>query len=164
MKRQAFYSFNYREDAWRASQVRNMGLVEGNRPATDNEWQDVSRGGELAIKRWINQQMEYRSVLIVLIGANTAGRKWINYEIQHAWEKSMGVCGIYINRLLDRNGQMSVAGRNPFADFNLNGTLLSSIVPVLIPAGYMGQQVYASIKNQMPILIEKAIKVRSQYA
>jgi hypothetical protein len=164
MKRQAFYSFNYREDAWRASQVRNMGLVEGNRPATDNEWQDVSRGGELAIKRWINQQMEYRTVLIVLIGTNTAGRKWINYEIQHAWEKKLGVCGIRINRLLDQSGQMSSMGQNPFSVFNLDGMPLSNIVPVLNPDGYTGQQVYASIRNRMSGLIEQAIRVRSQYS
>ncbi len=51
MYRRVFYSFNYAEDAWRASQVRNMGVVEGNRPATDNEWQDVSKGGDSAITR-----------------------------------------------------------------------------------------------------------------
>ena len=33
-KRRVFYSFYYKEDSWRASQVRNIGVVEGNRPAT----------------------------------------------------------------------------------------------------------------------------------
>lgn len=164
MKRQAFYSFNYREDSWRAGQVRNMGLVDGNRPVTDNEWQDVSKGGDVAIKRWIDRQMEYRSVLIVLIGANTAGRKWINYEIKHAWGKQMGICGIYINRLLDMKGQMSMMGRSPFEDFNLNGMPLSRIVPVLNPDGYTGQQVYTDINNRMSDLIEESIRIRSRYA
>ena len=36
-----FYSFHYNADNARASQVRNMGVVEGNRPATDNEWEQV---------------------------------------------------------------------------------------------------------------------------
>lgn len=163
MKRQAFYSFNYGEDAWRASQVRNMGLVDGNRPATDNEWQDVSRGGEAAIKRWINKQMEYRSVVIVLIGAHTAGRKWINYEIEHAWSEHKGVLGVYINRLLDRNGQMSAMGINPFTEFNLRGVPFVSIVPTLNPSGITGRDVYASIKANLPVMIEHAIRVRSMY-
>lgn len=163
MKRQAFYSFNYSDDAWRASQVRNMGLVEGNRPATDNEWQDVSKGGDVAIARWINQQMKYRSVLIVLIGRNTAGRKWINYEICHAWKNHMGVCGIYINNLLDEYGMFSSKGRNPFEMLNLQSVALSSIVPILNPSGYTSKDVYANIKNGMPDLIERAIKIRSQY-
>jgi len=37
-RRQVFYSFHYEADAWRAAQVRNMGVVEGNQPASDNEW------------------------------------------------------------------------------------------------------------------------------
>ena len=37
MVRKAFYSFHYIPDNWRASQVRNMGLIEGNKPASDNE-------------------------------------------------------------------------------------------------------------------------------
>jgi len=163
MKRQAFYSFNYEEDAWRAGQVRNMGLVDGNRPATDNEWQDVSKGGDVAIKRWIDEQMEYRSVVIVLIGAHTAGRKWINYEIEHAWLEHKGVLGVYVNRLLDRNGQASSMGVNPFAGFNLHGVPLVSIVPTLNPSGITGRDVYASIKSNLPAVIEDSIRIRAMY-
>jgi hypothetical protein len=36
MAKQVFYSFHYDNDNWRASQVRNMGVIEGNRPAPDN--------------------------------------------------------------------------------------------------------------------------------
>jgi hypothetical protein len=32
MPRKAFYSFHYVPDNWRASQVRNMGVVEGTSP------------------------------------------------------------------------------------------------------------------------------------
>lgn len=164
MTRRVFYSFNYSDDAWRASQVRNMGVVEGNRPATDNEWQDVSKGGDLAIKHWINQQMQGRSALVVLIGANTAGRPWINYEIEHAWNTRMGVLGIYISGLRDRVGHMSVYGRNPFDDFNLRGKLLSSIVPTFMPIGNTSQEIYASIRVNLATYIERAIAVRNAYA
>ena len=62
-KRQVFYSFHYEPDSWRASQVRNMGIVEGNKPASDNDWETIKRGGANAIKRWINDQMKYLSLI-----------------------------------------------------------------------------------------------------
>ena len=77
MARRCFYSFHYKPDSTRASQVRNIGTVEGNRPATDKDWETVTGGGDAAIKRWIAAQMKGRSCTIVLVGANTANRKWI---------------------------------------------------------------------------------------
>ena len=61
MARRAFYSFHYKPDATRASQVRNIGVVEGSRPATDNDWETVTGGGDAAIKKWIASQMSGRS-------------------------------------------------------------------------------------------------------
>ena len=43
MARRAFYSFHYIPDNWRASQVRNMGVVDGNKPATDNDWETIKK-------------------------------------------------------------------------------------------------------------------------
>ena len=77
-KRRIFFSFHYKLDAWRASEVRNMGLVEGNAPVSPNDWESVTREGEGAIKRWIAGQMRGRSCTIVLVGAETADRPWIN--------------------------------------------------------------------------------------
>src|SRR5438046_1660661 len=84
MARRAFYSFHYIPDNWRASQVRMMGVIDGNQPATDNDWETVKKGGDAAIQRWIDGQLDGKSVAIVLVGTNTAGRKWINYEINKA--------------------------------------------------------------------------------
>ena len=35
-KRQVFYSFHFKNDSWRAGQVRNIGVVEGNTPVSSN--------------------------------------------------------------------------------------------------------------------------------
>ena len=94
MARRAFYSFQYKPDNWRASQVRNMGVVDGNKPATDNDWEKVIKGGDKAIKKWIDGQLNGRSCTIVLIGKSTAGRKWIKYEIEESWNNGKGVLGI----------------------------------------------------------------------
>lgn len=80
MARKVFYSFHFKPDNWRASQVRNMGVIEGNAPVSDNEWEEIKKGGDEAIESWINDQLSGKSCAIVLIGENTAGRKWIEYE------------------------------------------------------------------------------------
>ena len=82
MARKAFYSFHYVPDNWRASQVRNMGVIEQNPLASSNQWEEIKRQGDSAIKRWIDTNQKGRSIVIVLIGAKTAGRKWIKYEIE----------------------------------------------------------------------------------
>ncbi|MFH1515274.1 MAG: TIR domain-containing protein, partial [bacterium] len=82
MVRRVFYSFHYKPDNWRASQVREMGSIEGNKPATDNDWESITNSGEKAIQKWIDDSLSGRSCTVVLIGEKTAGRKWINYEIK----------------------------------------------------------------------------------
>lgn len=71
MARRVFYSFHYMPDASRASQVRNIGAIEGNKAATDNDWETVTKGGDDAIKRWIAAQMRGRSCTVVLVGEKT---------------------------------------------------------------------------------------------
>ena len=39
MARKCFYSFHYQPDNVRASQVRNIGAIEGNQPVSDNDWE-----------------------------------------------------------------------------------------------------------------------------
>ena len=58
MVRQVFYSFYYKPDVMRVSQVRQIGALEGNKPATDNDWETVTGGGDPAIKKWIANQMK----------------------------------------------------------------------------------------------------------
>ena len=72
MARRVFYSFHYTPDDWRATQVRNIGVIEGNRPATDNDWETVTKGGGKAIKNWIADQMYGRSCTVAPVGTNTA--------------------------------------------------------------------------------------------
>lgn len=164
MKRQVFFSFHYQPDAWRASQVRNIGALDGNTPVSDNDWEQVKRGGNRAIERWIAAQMNYRSCTVVLVGSNTAGRKWINYEIAKSWNDGMGLVGIHIHGLEDQNGWTSSKGNNPF-DFvpGPYGGRLSSIVKCYDPPGYSGVQCYAWISDHLANAVEEAISLRNSY-
>ena len=106
-KRQVFFSFEYNKDAWRASQVRNMGKVDNSSTFSDNDWEEVKEKTDAKIREWIDNQMAKRSCLVVLIGATTSGRKWINYEIEKAYELNKGIVGIYIHGLM--NNPVSVS-------------------------------------------------------
>mgnify|MGYP000723804158 CR=1 FL=1 len=163
MVRNAFYSFHYANDNWRASQVRNIGAVEGNKPATDNDWETVKRGGDKAIQNWIDNQMRGRSCVVVLVGAETAGRKWIKYEIMEAWNSGKGVVGICIHKLKDNAGNTSVKGRNPFDDVAVGSNKMSSIIRLINPAHNTSQGVYNHISSNLASWIEKAIEIRSKY-
>lgn len=45
-QRQVFYSFHYKQDSRRVAQIRNIGAIEGNAPVSDNDWEDVKKGGQ----------------------------------------------------------------------------------------------------------------------
>ena len=49
-KRQVFFSFEYGKDAWRASQVRNMGKVSDSSTFSDNDWEEVKNKSDKEIK------------------------------------------------------------------------------------------------------------------
>ena len=164
MARRVFFSFHYKADNWRASQIRNMGVIEGNKPVSDNDWEQITRGGDEAIRRWINEQMEGKSCIVVLIGTNTAGRKWIKYEIKKAWNDGKGVMGIYIHNLKDKEGNQSSKGRNPFDDFTINNEVrLSKIVKAYDPPYSISTYVYDYIKKNIVDWVEEAIKIRNRY-
>lgn len=164
MARRAFYSFHYVPDCWRASQVRNMGVVDGNKPATDNDWEEVKKGGDKAIQAWIDGQLSGKSVAIILIGSKTAGRKWINYEIKKAWADGKGVLGVYIHNLKDNDEKQATKGTNPFDEYKIGDKLMSSIVKAYDPPFSTSTYVYNHIKDNFADWIEKAIEIRGNYA
>jgi hypothetical protein len=165
MARNVFYSFHYVPDNWRASQVRNAGVLEGNQPCSDNDWESITKAGEKEIQKWIDGQLSGRSCAVVLIGANTAGRKWINYEIEKAWNDKKGLLGIHIHNLLDANQKQTTKGSNPFATFTLNEgkTKLSSVVKTYDPPYTTSKNVYDHIKSNLESWVEEAIEIRNNY-
>ena len=162
-KRRIFYSFHYKLDYWRTFQVRNFGAVEGNKPVYGNKWEKIKRAGDNAIKRWINGQMKGRSCTVVLVGNKTADRKWINYEIEKSWDERMGVVGIYIHGLKDKEGYISKKGNNPFDYFDYRGENLSSIVECYNPPGSNSKARYDWIKKHIAAAADEAVKIRNNY-
>lgn len=161
MGRKCFYSFHYDPDNWRASQVRNMGVIEGNQPVSDNGWEAVKKGGDQAIINWIDGQLSGRSCTVLLIGANTAGRKWIKYEIEKTWNDKKGIVGVHIHNLKNKDGYQVSRGLNPFADFSVNGRPLSGIVKSYDPPYSASTDVYNYISNNLAAWADEAVEIRN---
>ncbi len=157
-KRQIFYSFHFDNDVMRVQQIRNIGALEDNKPVSINDWEEVKKKGKASIEKWIDDNMKYRSCVVVLVGAETANRPWVKYEIEKAWNNGKGLVGIYIHNLkCPRNGK-SVKGANPFDQFNFNdGRKLSSVVKCHDPSSY---DAYNDIKNNIETWVEQAIQQR----
>ncbi len=107
--------------------------------------------------------MDGRSCTIVLIGANTSERKWINYEIKKTWDSNKGILGIYIHNLKDSDGNKSSQGANPFATFTINEgkTNLSSVVKAYNPPYLDSKEVYNYISSNISDWIDEAIIIRN---
>ncbi len=165
MARYVFYSFHYKPDCWRASQVRNIGAIDGNTPVSDNDWEAITKRGDAAIQDWIDEQMKGRSCSIVLIGENTAGRKWITYEIEKAWNAGKGVLGIYVHNLKNADGYQASKGNNPFDSLTMkrDDSKLSSIVKAYDSPYSISTDVYAYIKRNIENWVEEAITIRNNY-
>lgn len=156
--RQIFYSFHFDNDVMRVQQIRNIGTLEENKPVSPNHWEKIRRTGYLAIKRWIDDNMAYRSCVVVLVGTDTTNRRWIKYEIKKAWNDGKGLFGIYIHNLkCPRNGE-GTKGVNPFDQFILDdGSKLSRVVKCHNPAYH---DAYNDIKDNLEKWVEDAIKQR----
>ena len=107
--------------------------------------------------------MKYRSCAVVLVGENTANRKWINYEIIKSWNERMGVVGIYIYGLKNSEGYVSKKGNNPFdyIGYGDTGKKLSKIVKCYNPIGENSQERYDWISKNISDVVEESIRIRN---
>lgn len=159
-RKSVFYSFHFDNDVFRVQQVRNMGMIDENTPVKANEWEEVKRGKDPAIMRWIDENMKWRDCVVVLIGSETANRPWVQYEIKKAWNDERGLLGIHIHNLKCLKNGTCVQGRNPFEQFRLdNGTLLSSVVPCYNPSAWY---TYTEIQQNMAPWVDHAIALRKR--
>jgi hypothetical protein len=156
IKRQVFYSFHFDNDVMRVQQIRQMGVIDGDEPVSANEWEKL-RKTDGGIERWIDDNMAYRSCVIVLVGEETADRPWVKYEIKKAWNDKKGLLGIYIHNLKDPKKGTCNQGKNPFAQYTVNGVALSSLVKCYNPKS---SDAYNDIKSNIDAWVEAAIASR----
>lgn len=115
MAHRTFFSFHYERDVQRASVVRNSSQLK---PNITPEWIDASlwertKPNDAAIRQLIGRALQNTTVTAVLIGTETANRRWVNYEIQESLARGNGLIGIYIHNILGFNRTPTPRGVNP---------------------------------------------------
>lgn len=116
MARRVFFSFHYQNDIWRASNIRNSHIVDGTAAAGFQDaslWEEAKSKGDGFLMRLINAALEGTSVTTVLIGTETASRRWVDYEIEQSIKRGNGLLGIHIDQVRDRYGQTCLRGPVP---------------------------------------------------
>ena len=158
--RYVFFSFDW-DDVWRVNQVRHSWVAKGSYTAAgfvdSADIETLKRNTDLAIKRWIGNQMDGTSVTCVLIGSQTANSKWVKYEIEQSIERKNGLIGIYIHNVKDEHRSISTKGFSPFRQppFNFTPTAAANLVyPCCSCYDWVNDNGYANLGNW----IEKAAK------
>ncbi len=123
MARRVFFSFHYQRDIWRVNQIRNIPNVTGCAAAGFQDgsiWEEAKKKGDAAIKALINEGLKNTTVTVVCVGSKTAGRKYINYEIEQSIARGNGVVAVQIHHMKDSTGNIDSAGAIP-AKIESNG-------------------------------------------
>src|SRR5207245_82933 len=97
-----FFSFHYQRDIWRVNIVRNSNMIDGAAAAGWHDaslWEETKRQGDAAVKRLIDKGLEGTTVTVVCIGAQTASRKYVDYEIERSAQRKNLLLGVRIHHL-----------------------------------------------------------------
>lgn len=150
-----FYSFDFDEDVFRVSQIKQIGALTNETIVSANEWETLKRRGDTAIANWITLSMQQRSCVIVLIGEKTSNSRWVRFEIELASRKRIPLLGVFIHNLkCPRNGT-SRKGKNPFELIvDSHGSLLSHSIQCHEPHPLNPNK---DIQEKLPGWIESAI-------
>ncbi len=116
MARHTFFSFHYQRDVWRANIVRNSGVVIGSAAAGFHDkslWEEAKKKGPATIKGMIDDALVGTSITVVLIGAESANREYIKYEIDESIKRQNEIIGIHIHMLKNKDGLTDSRGAVP---------------------------------------------------
>ncbi|MDR3719399.1 MAG: TIR domain-containing protein [Bryobacteraceae bacterium] len=119
MARRAFFSFHYQRDVTRAHVVRNSWVTKDVREDAgffdSSVFESKKRTSEDALKQFLRDGLFNTSVTCVLIGAETAWRRWVRYELFQSAIRGNGLLGVQIHSIQNLQKQVDAAGWNPFA-------------------------------------------------
>ncbi|MEN7538697.1 TIR domain-containing protein [Aurantiacibacter flavus] len=158
-KKKCFLSFHYKDDNWRVSQVKNIGAIDEQPLLSANKWEEIENQGDDAVRDWIDRNMRGKDCLVVLIGSKTASRRWVKHEIKKAWGKGIGVLGIHVHNLKDKDGNQSAKGADPFGGLTVDGE--SIVAKVYDPPYKISTNVYEHIASNIGAWVDAAIEARS---
>jgi MTH538 TIR-like domain (DUF1863) len=118
LSRRIFFSFYYDADIWRVNQVRNSDVTKNGIKQSGywdhSLWEETKRRGDDALRRLIDEGLNNTTVTVVLAGAETWTRPWVQYELAKSLERGNGLMTVRIHNLRDKHGKVTTKGADPF--------------------------------------------------
>jgi hypothetical protein len=118
-----FFSFHY-ADIWRVNQIKKSWVTQRDNRAAgffDYSLEEVAKTrGPAAVRDLIDDALDGTEVTVVLVGAKTATRRWVKYEIEQSALRGNGLVAVSIHNLKGANRRTGIPGNNPFANFKLD--------------------------------------------
>lgn len=96
--RRVYFAFDY-QDVFKVNQVRRAGEFVGVARAgfmDASQWEQLRKKDPSAIKRAIDTSLINTSVTVVVVGARTASREWVRYELDASIARGNGLLGVYL--------------------------------------------------------------------
>jgi hypothetical protein len=162
MARHIFYSLHYDADRSRVGGILSHAALAANREEKLAEWDKIKRSGDFAIKRWLELSLKGRSCCIVLIGAQTASRPWVRYEIKRSHELKLALLGVHVHHLKDAKGKQSTKGASPFDHPDSGLGSFAANVPVFDPPDSDAKLAYRYIVDNLAAWAELAVAQATQ--
>ncbi len=112
-----FFSLHYARDLARAATLRDSPLIE---PVAAAGWEDATiweaakARGEEAVHALIDAALEGTAATVFCLGAETAQRTYVDYEIRRSAERGNVLLGVRIHALADAAGRADPPGEIPF--------------------------------------------------
>jgi hypothetical protein len=128
MARRVYFSFHYDRDVRRIVQVRNAWVIRPGgeaQPFYDKAEFEVVKKRAGGIEKWIEEQLKGTSVTVVLFGAQTYEREWVQHEIKRSYELDKGILAIDIHSVKDPQHGTDIQGKNPLDYWTVNNVSLS---------------------------------------
>lgn len=101
IKRRVFFSFHY-PDIFRVNQIRHSQTIDplnGGGFYDASLWEASKVTDDAKINKIINDALERTTVTVVLIGAETSNRYYVDYEIKKSKERGNALLGIHIHNI-----------------------------------------------------------------
>ena len=121
MARRTFFSFHYKPDVTRAWVVRNSWVTkvaQGEREDAgffdSSVFEAKQRESDDVLKMFLREGLKNSTVTCVLVGAKTALRRWVRYEIMRSFVRNNGLLAIRIHSIAGFDKKTCASGSNPF--------------------------------------------------
>lgn len=116
MARRTFFSFHYKPDVQRAQVVKNSWVTKDREDAgffDASAMEKAKRTDPDTLRNFLIKQMEGSSVVCALVGAETALRPWVRFEIMRGIWDQRGLLAVRIHTIRNWEQQTTTAGPNP---------------------------------------------------